>query len=214
MLVLEPLGGMLAFGLAATGTFLIVVVANRGVPAPGATQLLQSSSKSLHHTVTGLGLDGKMLFLPDQGNVGEERVFFPAETGGAPTLASEAIVAGHPSGLAIPPLSHHLVREHERQSGNALRGMDLPGVEAFLSSLGQAQDLLQKVEIREGKGNIRVRFHAGAAKPACLQEKSCPPSGCALCHAAGQCLSRALERPMQLDQAVVDNRIQLEFKPL
>lgn len=209
----DPLGGMLGFALMVTGVFIAVVAAERAVPAPASQAVLQGASETLSRTVDGLDLQGAPVYVHDQGNVGEERLFLPASDKQAPVpildpdTVAYAGAGGTRIGLALPPAGLALIQQHEALSGTRLVDAGLPEVEAFLKGLGTTDDLMRGVRVTEDDQGLRARFQAAAVEPPCFQapaEPRCQRSGCALCQAVGCSLARSLKRPIQVASATVE----------
>ena len=221
--VAEPLGGILAAGLAVTGLFVALVVADRVVPAPAAEALVRGGATLLDQVAKGLKLSGRPVYVHDQGNVGEERLFLPAAASAKPVpiLDAETVTyaggGGTRVGLAVAPPGLALVQRHEEATGAALRGAALPDVERFLQGLGAVNDLARAVRVEDEEGALTFRFEAAAVRPPCFDDPStptCERTGCALCQAAGCALARALGRPVEVAGARVEApAVSVRFQP-
>lgn len=220
-LVPEPAGGVLAAGLAVTGLFVAVVAAERAVPAPAAEALVRGGARGLEQVARGLKLSGRPVYVHDQGNVGEERLFLPASDARKPVpildadTAAYAGAAGTMAGLAFAPPGLALVQRHEADTGAELARADISDVEQFLRSLGSTHDLARGLRVSAEGGRVDVSFAAGAVRPPCLDDPSqplCERTGCALCQAVGCALARSLNRPVAVAGATVEApRVTLRF---
>lgn len=209
----EPLGGMLAFGLAATGLFVAVVVAEATVPARGLQATVAGDAGALSDLADGLGLEGTPHYVHDQGNVGAERLFLPASKNERPipildpdTLAYSG-TGGTKVGLALAPPGLELLRLHARETRRLPEGASLSDAEAFLSGLFATHDLVRGVNVSKPGDRLRVRFEASALEVPCLSdpvEPACEATGCVACQAVGCALARSLEHPVAVDQARIE----------
>lgn len=213
MFLSDPLGGMLGFALGVTGVFIAVVAAERAVPAPATEAVVQGGSDALAQARAGLDLQGSAVYVHDQGNLGEERLFLPASQTSKPVpildreTAAYAGAGGTRVGLAVVPPGLRLVQAHEAASGSSLAKAALPETEAFLKGLGTSDDLMGGLRLTEDEGGLRVRFREASVRPACFEEPGdprCSTTGCALCQAVGCSLARSLERPIQVIGADVE----------
>ena len=223
VLLPEPLGGVLAAGLAVTGLFVAVVVAERSVPAPAVEAVVHGAARSLDEVARGLKLAGRPVYVHDQGNVGEERLFLPAAQNEKPVPILDADTVAYAGagstklGLALSPPGLALVRQHEAATGASLPTATLGEVGRFLQGLAAADDLARDVRVAADGAGVEVRFAAGAVRPPCFDDPAeplCERTGCAICQAAGCALARSLRRPVAVTGAVVEApRVTLRFEP-
>lgn len=219
----EPLGGMLAFALGVTGVFVAVVVPQRVVPAEGAEALLQGGAVTLAEVTAGLKLQGRPVYVHDQGNVGGERLFLPASDNPRPVPILDARTVTYSGGgdtklgLALTPPGSALVKRHEADAGIELAGASIPEVEAFLRGLTRTHDLARHLRVTEEAGGFQIRFAASAVKPPCIEnpvDPTCERTGCALCQASACALVRAMGQPLTLTEVKVDPPwVRLHLRP-
>lgn len=223
LFVAEPLGGMLAFALAVTGSFLAVVVAEPAVPAGFGQALVDGDQGLLDEFSDGLGMEGSPVYVHDQGNVGAERLFLAASDNDRPVpiLDRETLAyAGSGAtkvGLALAPPGLELVRRHEDEAAGLPEGAPMAEAEAFLSGLFATHDLVRGFSITKADEALRVRFRSQAVEPPCLSDPldpACQRTGCAICQATGCALARSLERPVSVAEAdVEEDQVLLHLTP-
>ena len=207
----DPAGPVVATALAVTGLFVALVV-ERAVPAPAAEALLHGGARTLEQVAKGLGLQGRPVYVHDQGNVGEERLFIPAAQNAKPVPVLDADTTTYAggatkAGVAVAPPGLALVREHAEATGLSPAGAALPDVEEFLQGLCATHDLASSVRVAGGERGVDVRFRAAALRPPCFDDPAdplCERTGCALCQAAGCALARSLGRPVVVAEARVE----------
>lgn len=226
--VAEPLGPVLAFGLGATGLFLLVVVAQRAVPADAAQAMLQRQAAQVAEVRAGLGLAGKPVYVPGRlaapanarggaarngARPGGATVFFPASDDDRPVplLDGETVLyAGSGSvrsGIAAPPVT--VVAP--------LAG-PLADVEGRLAGSLAAADLAQGLTVAaEHGGRLKADFRMAACDLPCLADPSrpaCLETGCAVCQTIGCHLAVAMQRPVAAEEATVKGRrVTIWFRP-
>ncbi len=218
LLVDAPTGGVLAFGTASIGVFLIAVVAERVVPAPGAQALLDGASDALESVANGLALGGRAVYIPDQGNVGEERLFLaaPGRPRPVPMLDRDTVVYGGGGGtlrgVAIVPPGIALLRARTKPlEPGAPIGQMVTHIQGLLGT----NDLATSITVSPSAHGFEVNLHAGATAPPCMRNPAdplCPRVGCNMCQAIGCALVRCVGRPLVVaDAQVTPPRVRLLF---
>ncbi|MHB8603773.1 MAG: hypothetical protein ACYDCK_00855 [Thermoplasmatota archaeon] len=209
----SPLGGALGTALAVIGLFVAIVVAERVVGAASAQSILDGDARALHGVASGLKLAGSPIYVHDQGNVGEERLFLPASNNAKPVPILDAETTtyagggGTKLGIALAPSGLRLVQDHERNTQQPLHGADLPSIEAFLQTMFDAGDLARGVRLATAGDAIVFELRGAALRAPCVADPSdplCAKTGCSLCQAAGCSLARALARPLAVEWAAID----------
>ncbi len=209
LLVDAPTGGVLAFGAASVGVFLIVIVAERVVPAPGAQALLDGSSDALDSVSSGLALGGRPVYVPDQGNVGEERLFLSAagRQRPIPMLDAETVVYGGGGGtlrgVAIVPPGLRLL---QRRARPLEPGAKVEQTEAHLQGVLGSDDLATGISVTPTPHGFDVSLRSGATNPPCMRDPTdpqCQRVGCSICQAIGCALVRTVGRPLVVAEAEI-----------
>lgn len=219
----DSAGAVLAASLAVVGAFVIVVVAEPSVPSPVAADVLAGDARSLVELARGLHLEGSPIYVHDQGNVGEERMFLPtfAQLRRVPVLdASTTAYAGSAAtaaGLAVVPPGLPLLNRYTEDAEVDLKGAPVPEIEGALRGMLEAGDLGRGAELTEVEGALELRFRAGSAPPPCFADPSrplCAETGCALCQAAGCALARGLQRPVVVEHAEITHpMVRVRYRP-
>ncbi len=221
LLVDAPTGGVLAFGSASVGIFLIVIVAERVVPAPSAQAFLDGTADALDSVRHGLALGGSLVYVPDQGNVGEERLFLAAagKSRPVPTLDAQTMVYGGSGGtrrgvaLVPPGLSLLQGRARPLEPGSRIEQM-----EAHVQGILGSADLATGVTVTPVPGGFEAGLHSGATQPPCMRDPTSPQCqrvGCHICQAIGCALVRAVGRPLVVgDTEVTPPLVRLLFQEL
>lgn len=209
----EPVGPVLGAGLAVAGLFVAVVAAERAVPAPAAEALLRGDAATLQQVAEGLKLQGRPVYVHDQGNVGAERLFLPASENEKPVPILDPATVLYSGGsetkigVAVAPAGLALLQAHEAATGESLRGAPLQEVEQQLQHLAADNDLARGMTVIAEGADLTVRFASGGVRPPCFDDPStplCEKTGCALCQAVGCALARSLGRPIEVREAHVE----------
>lgn len=209
----EPLGGMLAFALAATGLFTLVIVAEDTLPTR-ATQALLTGDANAHQTIQhGLNLEGPPVYVHDQGNIGQERLFLPASTNQRPIPILDPDTTIYPGtgdtkiGLALPPPGLALLEQHENEAHPLPPKAPIQETQAFLQGLHATHDTAKQLTLTQHGDALQARFKTTNLEPPCLDDPidpQCQRTGCLLCQTIGCALARSLERPLTVHEATIE----------
>lgn len=217
-----PFSWLTLAGLALVGAFLLLVVAERVVPVTAVEAAFAGDTGTLASLRRGFALEGPLYYVPDQGNIGGERMFLAAARNARaiPTLDADTATylgtGGSKAGLAVAPAGAALVDQHARDMEVTLPGATVDAVEGFLQGLASRHDLAQRLSAHELDGAIHVRFSASAVEPPCFRDPAtpaCATTGCALCQAVGCALARAKRETLVVAAARVERPwIELELR--
>ncbi|HVL49252.1 MAG TPA: hypothetical protein VM889_11895 [Candidatus Thermoplasmatota archaeon] len=222
LLLDAPVNAMLAFAFGATGLFVALVVAERAVPASSVAPLLAGDARALADVRRGLRLEGRPVYVHDQGNVGAPRLFMPASDNAKPVPILDATTVAYAGtstkiGAAVAPSGLALLAAHEEASGAVLAGASVADVESFLKGLAGASDLAGGVRVASEGETLVVHFRRAAVALPCFEDPAspaCERAGCALCQAAGCALAKALARPVAVESALVEPpAVAIRFRP-
>lgn len=211
----EPLGGVLAFGAAAMGLFLIVVVAERAISAEAAQAIVQAQADQVAQVREGLKLAGRPIYVPR----GEAPpvLFLPAadDDRRVPILDSDTVLyagsATTKAGFTLPTAAITVAAALERKAGTRDAGPSgLGDLESRVGGALAAADLAHGLTVQpEGDGRLKADLRSGACDLPCLdtpERPDCLETGCTACHTVAGALAAALGKPVAVESATVQGR--------